>query len=245
MKVKLREQELASNRLKLENATTILTMLLAQQIGMGNDSIRLDIPNLQASLPLPTHSDNEAAVMGREELLMTAKGVEAARLQIKMERGKSLPTLAMGVMGYHTGMGGLSDEVKSMINTSMTNALGLVTISVPISSWFGGTHAIKRAKIELAQSKNNYDDTREQLIVDTESAWFNLVEAYKQIEIAQASVTEAQENYRMASDQYAIGKETITDLLDAETLQRQALNQYSSAKATYHIRYADYMRKVK
>lgn len=82
-------------------------------------------------------------------------------------------------------------------------------------------------------------------LIDIESAWSNLQEAYQQIKIAQASVEEAKENFRMSSDQYNIGKETLTDLLDAETLNRQACNNLSSAIAIYNIRYADYQRKVR
>lgn len=244
MKVKLREQELASNRLKLENATHILTMLLAQQIGMGKDSLTLDIPNIETALDLPEYIEGSIASLNREELKISEKILESNRLQIKMERGKNLPTLALGVLGYQTGIGGLSDGVKRSINTSMTNALGLVTLSIPISSWIGGSHAIKKAKIKLAQSQNDYSDACEQLSIDIESSWSNLIEAYKQIEIAKTSAEEAMENYRMASDQYTSGKETITELLDAETLKRQAENQLSSSIADYNIKHADYQRKI-
>jgi outer membrane protein TolC len=58
-------------------------------------------------------------------------------------------------------------------------------------------------------------------------------------------VEEAAENLRMSTDQYNAGTETISDLLDAETLNRQARNQLSEAMATYQIRLADYLRKTR
>lgn len=185
------------------------------------------------------------AVLGREELQLADKMIASDRLQVKMERGKNLPKVAIGVVGYQMGIGGVSEPVKSYINTSATNAIGLVTLSVPISSWIGGSHAVKRARIKQQQSQNSRQDIETQLIIDIESAWSNLQEAYQQIKIAQASVEEAKENFRMSSDQYNIGKETLTDLLDAETLNRQACNSLSSAIAIYNIRYADYQRKVR
>jgi len=72
-----------------------------------------------------------------------------------------------------------------------------------------------------------------------------LTEAYKQIAIAQSSVDEAAENLRMSTDQYNAGTETLSDLLDAETLNRQARNQLSEALATYQVRLADYRRKTR
>ena len=71
------------------------------------------------------------------------------------------------------------------------------------------------------------------------------MEAYKQIQIAEASVEEAAENLRMNTDQYRAGAVTISDLLDAETLNRQAQNQLSQAKVTYQIRLSDYQRKTR
>ena len=109
-------------------------------------------------------------------------------------RGKNLPSLAVGLMGYNTGFGGLSKNVKNYARTNMTNGLVFGTLSVPISSWWGGSHAIRRQKILLQQSRNQALDAQEQLRIDIESAWSNLVEAYKQIQIAEASVEEAAEN---------------------------------------------------
>ncbi len=244
LKVKLQQQELASNRLKLENASHILSMLLAQQIGLGATTISLDLPEADITPDLPAYIAGTTASYNREELQLSGKGVESQRMLVKLERGKCLPTLAVGLMGYHTGLGGLSETIKSNISTSMTNAVGFVTLSVPISAWFGGSHAIRQAKINLAQSKNEYLDMQENLAIDIESAWSSLVEARKQIDIARASVEEAKENFRMATDQYTTGKETITDLLDAETLNRQAQDQLYAAIASYHICYADYQRKI-
>lgn len=243
LKVKLNQQDVASNRLKLENADHVLRLLLAQQIGMGDKDIDIVIPEAEAILP--THSDTHNAASQRIEMLMAGKGVEAQELQVKMERANYLPTLAVGVLGYHTGMGGISEGSKPYITSSMTNGLVFGTLSVPITKWWGGSHAIHRQKIKLQQSRNDYVEALEMLSIDIESSWSNLVEAYKQIEIAKASVEESAENLRMSSDLYKVGKETLTDLLDAETLHRKAEDQLSQAKALYQIRLADYYRKTK
>lgn len=244
LQVKLRQQELASNRLKLENAERLLTLLLAQQIGIPADQpFSIALPS-QDDIVMPTKADSQTAVSERIEYQLAAKGVEAQRLQVKMERGKNMPTLAAGVMGYHTGFGGLSDNVKQYMNTRMTNGLVLGSLSVPISSWIGGTHAIRRQKVKLEQARNTLLDAQEQLNIDIESSWLNLVEAYKQIDIAKISVEEAEENLRMNMDQYKVGSITLTDLLDAETLNRKTHDELSTAKANFQIRLADYKRKT-
>lgn len=244
LKVSIRKQELASTRVKLENARHVLSMLLAQQIGLADRDISIDI-DADISVSVPQYVDSNTAAANREELLMSSKNVEAHKLQVKMERGKCLPTFAIGVMGFTSNVGGLSDNIKNTIDTKMTNGMVFGTLSIPITEWWGGSHAIRRQKMKLQQAENDYLDAREQLRIDTEAAWSGVVEAYKQIGIAETTVKQTEENLRMVSGQYKVGSTPITELLDAETLNRQAHDSYSQAKATYQIKLCDYQRKVK
>lgn len=242
LKVKMRQKELESARLKLENADHVLRLLLAQQIGAkGTIDVVSDEQRVDAA---PLHANTADAVGCREEIALAMKNVEAKQLQVKMERGKLLPTVAVGVLGYHSGFGGLSKVITNTIETTATNGVALATVNIPISDWWGGSHAVKRAKNKVQQAQNDYLDAQEKLFIDIESAWSNLSEAYKQIDIAKATAEEAAENLRMSLVQYKAGTEKISDLLDAETLNRQAQNALSSAIVSYHIRLADYQRKT-
>ena len=245
LKVQLRQQELASNRLKLENAEHVLLLLLAQQIGMAGQPVDIDTSSLEAQEPAAVFVSTDEAVAHREEMALMQKQVEAQEWQVKLERGKYLPTVAVGLMGYNAGLGGFSDNVKKYMDTNLTNGLIFGTVSVPIMSWWGGRHAIRRTQLRLQQAQNEVQDAREQLGVDVEQAWSQLSEAYKQIEIARTSVESAAENLRMSTDQYKAGTTTLTDLLDAETLHRQSRSQLSDALATYQMRLADYRRKTR
>lgn len=249
LKVRLRQQELSSNRLKLENADHVLRLLLAQQIGIepaqadkGFDIIIEDKPIEQpieaAAGPLSLSPDH------REELQLADKAVRAQQLQVKMERGKHMPSLAVGVAGYHTGLGGFSETAKAYLPSTLSDGLVFGTLSIPLSDWWGGIHAIKRQKIKLQQAKNDRENARQMLQIDIQRAWTNLQEAYKQTQIAQASCEEAAENLRSTTDQYRMSTCTLTDLLDAETLNRRAQNDLAGAKAAYQTALADYRRKA-
>lgn len=249
LQVRLRQQELSSARLKLENADHVLRLLLAQQIGIapaeadkGFDIILEDKPVEQ-----PIEVSGGALSLSpdhREELQLLGKAVEAQSLQVKMERGKLLPHLAAGLGGYHTGLGGFSQQAKQYAPSSMNNGLVFGTLSIPISDWWGGSHAMKRQKIKLQQTIEQRENARQMLQIDIERAWTNVQEAYKQTQIAQASCEQAAENLRMTSDQYRMSTCTLTDLLDAETLNRRAQNDLAQAKANYQIALADYRRKA-
>jgi len=240
LQVRLRKQELASNRLKVQHADQLLRLLLAQQIGI--EQVQIALPNNDSNCELPDWTTISG--VARPEQILAGKAIEAQRLQVKMERGKCLPTVAVGVMGFQSQFGSLSPTMRKMLDDKMTNGLGLASVSIPISAWFGGNHAIKRAKVKLQQSQNDYHDACEQLAIDTESSRLTVIEAFEQIGIARTSVEEAAENLRMATEQYRVGKTTLTDLLDAETLNRQSQDQLSSAIADYQIKLADYKRKL-
>lgn len=249
LKVRLRQQELSSARLKLENADHVLRLLLAQQIGIEPAEADKSFDIILEDKPVEQPIEVAGGLLNlspdhREELQLMGKAVEAQKLQVKMERGKYLPHLAIGLLGYHTGLGGYSEKAKNYLPSTLNNGIAFGTLSVPISDWWGGFHAMKRQKIKLQQTQNDRENVRQMLQIDIERAWTNLQEAYKQTQIAQASCEEAAENLRMTTDQYRMSTCTLTDLLDAETLNRQAQNTLSEAKASYQVALADYRRKA-
>jgi outer membrane protein TolC len=250
LKVRLRQQELSSNRLKLENADHVLRLLLAQEIGIepAEADKNFDIVLEDKALEQPIEASENLLNLSpdyREELQLLSKAVEAQELQVKMERGKYLPHLAVGIGGYHTGIGDFSDNIKKYLHSSMNNGLVFGTLSIPISDWWGGNYAMKRQKIKLQEAQSDRENARQMLQIDIERAWTNLQESYRQTQIAQASCEEAAENLRMTSDQYRMSTCTLTDLLDAETLNRKAQNDLAQAKANYQIALADYQRKTR
>ena len=244
LKVQIRQQELESARLQLQNAQHILRLLLAQQIGCASQDIDISATEIE----IPVNPDNLQvsvldAVNMRDELSLATKGVEFSRLQVRQERGKLLPTIGVGVTGFNYG--GLPDALGYYVKTNATNGLAMGSLSIPITAWWGGSHAIKRRKMALQQSQNILQQTREQLAIDIESAWSSLQESYKQIEIARTGVAQAQENLRLSLNGYKAGTETLTNLLEAETLNRKMQDGLSSAIADYQIKKSNYIRKTR
>ena len=249
LKVHLRQQELSSLRLKLENTDHILLLLLGQLIGIApaNADKNFDIVLEDRPVEEPIEMRENPLSFSPEhrvELQLSNKAVKVQALQVKMERGKYLPHMGIGVGVYNSGLGGFSKEIRNYICPYLNNGFVFGTLSVPISDWWGGSHAIRRQKIRLKQAQNLRDDARELLQIDIERAWSNLQEAYQQTLIAQASCEEAAENLRISSDQYKMSTCTLTELLDAETLDRKAKNDLAQAKANYQIALANYRRKI-
>lgn len=251
--VELKQQETASARLQVTNAIELLRLVLAQLCGADVETFQPDCASFDAAkvdlkAPDSYFVSPAEAVLNREELELAAKNVDAQALQVKMERGKYLPTVAVGAAGLYQGIDMGDMSVKNggnMYNMSTGNLVGLATVSVPISDWWGGKHAIRKAQLAQQQAENDRADAQERLQIDILSSWNNLTEAYAQIEIARKSVASATENLRLNREQYGAGTTPISDLLDAVTLYTKAGNDYSSSVATYQIRVSEYLRKTR
>ena len=89
-----------------------------------------------------------------------------------MERGKRLPTVGVGA-GY---------LYYNVTDKDVDDGLVFAQVSVPISDWWGGAHALKKARIRERQAENDRQQAREMLAVEIERTWSEVVEAYAQIE---------------------------------------------------------------
>ncbi|MDR1593127.1 MAG: TolC family protein, partial [Prevotellaceae bacterium] len=114
------------------------------------------------------------------------------------------------------------------------------TVSVPLSGWWGGSHAVKKKKIELQAAENTRRENAELLLVQMQSLYTGLSEAYQQVTLAQKSIVIAEENVRMSEDHYKAGISIMSDLLDAQNLLQQSRDQYVEAATAYCVKLAEY-----
>lgn len=174
----------------------------------------------------------ETALHQTHEYQLLDKQVEADELQYKLSVGKNLPSVAVGG-GY---------IYNHLMDKSQNNLVGMLTVSVPISSWWGGSHDMKRKKLEIANAIDDKQNQSEQLIIRMRKAWNDLNDAYKQVAIAQESIEQSKENLRLNTDYYQAGTSTISDVLDAQTLYQQSRDQYVESIAKYEVKKREYLQ---
>ena len=155
-----------------------------------------------------------------------------------MEIGKHLPQVAVGA-----GYSAYRMDVDQY-NTS-SNHFGVVfgTVTVPISDWWGGGHAIKRSRIQEQMARNERDQNMQLLEVQTEQTWNELFEAYQQLLIAHQSVRLAEENLRLQSDYYEAGTSTLSDLLKAQSMLQQSADSFTEAYSDYQLKLSLYLKR--
>ena len=127
---------------------------------------------------------------GLAEYHLLEKNVEANRLQYKVSVGKNLPTVAVGG-GY---------MYDNLMDKDHPFWIGGVTVSIPLTKWWGGSHDMKRQKLQVCNAENQLKDQSELLLIRMQNAWNALTDAHKQVEIAIESIGQATENLRLQTD---------------------------------------------
>lgn len=226
LQVQLRQNDIQSQKLKLQNGISIVQKLLAQYCGLNTDAITVKKEDIIATVPVETSGN----LMDLAEYQLLQKQVDAAHLKKLITVGQSMPTVAVGA-GYN----------YYKIN-DMNRNFGMVfaTVNVPISDWWGGSHAIKRKKIEERKAEEELADKAELLNIRMVKAWNDVTEAYQQLSIAQRSIEQAEENLRLNRDYYRAGTSRMSDLLEAQMLYQQARDQQTDAYADYQNKRLEY-----
>ena len=227
LRVQLQIQDVASNRLKVENGIAVCKMQLAQFIGADMNDFGLQYTTSDnCENPVSLYCDPAQAVMGRTETGLLDLNVRATKLKKRISFGGQLPSVGIGG-GY---------LYNDLLGKSNHSGVVYASVSVPISGWWKGSHAHKRHRVLERQAENERADKIELMTVETRQTWNELVEAYEQLLLAGASIEQATENLRIVEHSYKAGTVPLTDLLDAQVLFRQSRNQHSDAYSVYRIK---------
>lgn len=234
LQVQLRQNNTKSQHLKLQNNVSTIKMLLSQYCGLRDTSFVLSTVNYSSFASLPDYQTPSQALYNTAEYQLLDRQVEAARLQKSIAIGENLPSVAVGA-GYN---------YHNLMENNHTFGMIFATVSVPISDWWGGSHAIKRKKIEYQKALDEQKDKAQLLQIRMQSAWNSVTESYQQLDIARKSIEQAEENLRINREYYRAGTSKMSDLLEAQMLYQQALDNRTDAFAEYQNKLLEYRQAI-
>lgn len=234
LQVSLKRNEVKSSRIKLENALALSKMVLAQYAGISDSvySVASEIPAVLPEFPYDLQKNVADVMQNVEEYQLLQKGVESAELQKKLEVGKHLPSVAVGA-GYF---------YENIMDKSHSFVMGMATVSIPLTDWWKGSHAIKRQNIQITSAKDNLEDGREMLEIRMMKSWNDFNDAFRQMEIAVQSKEQAAENLRLNRNYYDAGTSTMSDLLKAQALYQESCDGFVDAFTQYQIKRLEYIQ---
>ena len=203
LQVQLKKNDVLSGKIQLENSLNVSLSLLGQYIGAKSDSIDVAfvVEEHLSESPQTLFCNHADAVERTNEYGLLKQNLQASKLQYKMAVGKNLPTVAIG--------GGLVYD-NFIMGQDQSFYMGFVTVSVPISGWWGGTHSIKKHKLQVKNAENLLNDNSEMLVIRMQNVWNTFNDSYRKAEIALLSVEQSLENLRLNMDYYSAGTATMS-----------------------------------
>lgn len=233
LQVQLRQNDIASTMLNLDNNLTLSRMILAQYIGLNGQDIDVKIEHHIDSIPaFPSELQvtPSVALVNTPEYKLLQSNVKASELQQKIAFGKNLPAVAAGV-GY---------MYDNLTDKSHPFGVAYVSVSVPISGWWGGTHAVRREKANVAMANTTLEDKSDLLMINMQHLWNEVEDSYQQILIAHRSIEQSTENLRLNRNYYDVGMSTMSDLLDAQSLYQQSRDKFVETYSQFKIKVLEY-----
>jgi outer membrane protein TolC len=234
LKVQLKQNELQTNMLKLKNGIELTARALCQHMGIPYDSAITFNTHPLIPRNMPFHPESQKMATNRLEYTMLDQVVKAGELQEKLTRGECLPQLAI------TGSG----SVTNMMGQTSKNAIALVTLSIPISDWWGGSHKIKQQRMKIEKAKTEQADNAELMKLQIKQAENEQRENWFQVQVAEKSVDQARENLKVTEDNYHARAIGISDLLEAQAMFQDTNNSLTDAKCNYQVKTAEFLQAI-
>ena len=233
LRVQLKQNEMQTKSLQLENGIQLASRLLCHLIGQPYDHELLLQPLNDDDIIALSEQPDTINVSNRPETRLLELNIQYNHLNRRLTLGESLPHLAIGLTGGYT----------NFFEKHKANALAFVNLSIPLTGWGETAHKLRQHDLKIRQAELMQQDLTEKMSLQNRQIYDHLIEALKLMEQHRSSRSLAQENHRISLMNYQAGVGTITELMEAEALLLQAENAYTDALITYRTalrKYNDY-----
>ena len=232
VQVKLNESELALRR--AENGLRLATMNLCHLTGHRLTD-RIEVTD---ELPDYSAATSVIELENRPEYQLLDGQSELARQQVRLARSERLPQIGLvGRYGYTHGVK-LND---GYLLDGASFAAG-VQVSIPIFHFGGRSNKMRAARAKYEQAQLEQQNANERMLLEATRAANNLEESMLELQLAESSVTAADENLRLSERRYQVGSEVLSDYLEAQALWQQAHQNRVQARVNGYICWLEYRK---
>lgn len=173
----------------------------------------------------------DTAMQNRPEIIATGRRVKAAEENISLAQKGFFPVIS-GSAAYN----------RASVNEMTFRQDGWnagVSVSIPIFSGFLTYHQVKEAQATYNAAKANYDLLKQNVILEVQQAYLNLIAAADKIPTSELAQRQASENLEIANGRYAAGVGNPIEVIDAQVTYTNAKTAYISALYDYNVALAN------
>ncbi|MEC5146119.1 Outer membrane protein TolC [Chitinophaga sp. 180180018-2] len=241
LRVEVNLNEAALNITQAEDGLVMAKLNLAQITGMPGNTGFSVADSVSGNFSEQAAEDLSTAADKRPEIKMLKNALDAEELQRKMLKADLLPVIGVSA-------GGFANAGKH-INISngkdfMSSYYGLASISIPIFDWGKRANKVHEQSAKMAAQQQQLEDTRELINLEVQQSYLALNQSVKKIDKSRLSLTQAEENLKLANDRLKAGTITGKDVLEAQAIWQQAYSSIIDSKVEYKINEAAYRKAI-
>jgi outer membrane protein TolC len=237
LEVSLERGNAAVRRLELESARRLAARDLRRFLGLpeGDDIVLAETMPPAPIAPTADREAEAAAASRRLEIALLGRAVEAEGLQERLARAERRPTVSLGATAFRNDLSGLETQSEALV---------FAAVSVPITGRWRAKHQAFAARERQRAAQLRLDDTRRLVAQETAKAWDDLDAAWSASQVADLGVEQAEVNLLEERDHYESGLETLSELLEAQTLLHEATDRRIDARIALVLKRSAYLRSI-
>ncbi|MFY7825793.1 MAG: TolC family protein [Flectobacillus sp.] len=239
VEVNLNEAEL--NIAKAQDGLILAKLNLAQIIGKSNQidfNITDEINTF--SYELLAQKVNDSAEL-RPEIQVLNRVMELEHIKTSLIKAEHKPQLSF----LFSGFASVGNKVNFSNGDSFLGSyVGLLNFSIPIYDWGKNALKVKEQELKIQAKKWELEESKELINLQVQSAWLQLNQTLRKIDLSNLSIKQSEENLRLANDRYKAGTITGKDVLEAQAIWQQAYSSHIDAKVEYKVSLANYKKAI-
>ena len=232
--VKVQANDARTALLKASNGLSLSKMLLCQLCGLPIDSdIELADENL-TEIPLPqmcTEKELDDIFADRPEIRSLELASEIYGKKVAVARADMLPQIALTadyLVTNPNAFHGYRNRFGGMFNVG-------VAVNIPVIHGCATWQKVRKAKAEAVITSYQLEDARERITLQVAKFRKQENEALEKLNMAESSLSSAEENLRTATVGYTEGVVPANTLLAAQTAWMKAHSEYIDAGVELQI----------
>lgn len=223
---------------KAQNGAVLASMNLCRLIGLNLMSdIRLQDTLSETISPAVWTLDSNVAQ--RPDYHILENEVDLKGRQIDLVRSDFLPQI--GVTAGYGYSGGLKLNGEDAADATFT---AMAAVKIPVFHWGEARNKVRSARMDEEISRLNLENLADKMQLEITSSRFNIQDAQTRVTMAKNALQQAKENLKISSDQYRVGLESLTNLLESQAQWQQMWSQWIDAKAMLHLSESQYLKAI-
>lgn len=238
LKAQVKYNEALLQEQQAEHGYRLAQMNLCRLVGLDLSTVLELTDSLSASVS-PEVLVLPAELEQRPDYNMLEKQVDMKRKEVNVIRADFLPQVGVSAgYGYGGGVKLNGDDSRS----SSFNAMA--SVEIPIFNWGEGRNKVRIAKAEEEMSRLNKEKLGEMMRLEIAGNRFKLTDAQTRVRLTESALNQAEENLKVSRDQYEVGMENLTNLLEAQAQWQQAWSDWVDAKASLKLCETEYLKAI-